>query len=261
MVFYIIIPYFQKVKQLLVYVQILFLFACSSPNLQLSKVTGKRIEIDSVLPTNKAIDEIVAPYRKELKKEMDKPLSKATKNLVGNDGELQSSLGNLLADLSFEMGNPVFNEKTKTSIDFVMMNAGGLRAPISKGVVTVQNAFSLMPFENDLVVVKLSGEKVKMLFEYFIEKQRPHPLSKNVQLVIAGEAYSIKINGVPFDEKHSYYVLTNDYLQNGGDGMDFFADPEELIGLDYKVRDAILDYFAKVKVLEATLDNRVIIKK
>ena len=51
---------------------------------------------------------------------------------------------------------------------------------------------------------------------------------------------------------HSYYVLTNDYLQNGGDGMDFFADPEELIGLDYKVRDAILDYFAKVKVLEAT---------
>ena len=51
-----------------------------------------------------------------------------------------------------------------------MMNAGGLRAPISKGVVTVQNAFSLMPFENDLVVVKLSGEKVKMLFDYFIEK-------------------------------------------------------------------------------------------
>ena len=73
-----------------------------------------------------------------------------------------------------------------------MMNAGGLRAPISKGVVTVQMLFT-HAFENDLVVVKLSG-KVKMLFEYFIEKQRPHPLSKNVQLVIAG-SISIKMIG------------------------------------------------------------------
>ena len=43
--------------------------------------------------------------------------------------------------------------------------------------------------------------------------------------------------------------------------MDFFTDPEELIDLDYKVRDAILDYFSKQDVLEAKLDNRVIVKK
>ena len=141
------------------------------------------------------------------------------------------------------------------------MNAGSLRASISKGVVTVQNVFSLMPFENKLVVVKLSGEKVKMLFDYFIKKKRPHPLSKNVQLVVNGEAYKVRINRVPFDENRSYFILTNDYLQNGGGGMDFFTDPEELIDLDYKVRDAILDYFSKQDVLEAKLDNRVIVKK
>ena len=248
-------------KQLLLYVQIFFLFACSSSNLQVTKVTGKSIGIDSVLSTNNAIEEIIVPYRKELKKKMDKPLSEAQKNLVVNDGELQSSLGNLLADLSFEIGNPIFNKKVNTDIDFVMMNAGSLRASISKGVVTVQNVFSLMPFENKLVVVKLSGEKVKMLFDYFIKKKRPHPLSKNVQLVVNGEAYKVRINRVPFDENRSYFILTNDYLQNGGGGMDFFTDPEELIDLDYKVRDAILDYFYKQDVLEAKLDNRVIVKK
>jgi len=248
-------------KQLLLYVQIFFLFACSPSNLQVTKVTGKSIGIDSVLSTNNAIEEIIVPYRKELKKKMDKPLSEAQKNLVVNDGELQSSLGNLLADLSFEIGNPIFNKKVNTDIDFVMMNAGSLRASISKGVVTVQNVFSLMPFENKLVVVKLSGEKVKMLFDYFIKKKRPHPLSKNVQLVVNGEAYKVRINRVPFDENRSYFILTNDYLQNGGGGMDFFTDPEELIDLDYKVRDAILDYFSKQDVLEAKLDNRVIVKK
>ena len=253
--------YFQEVKQIVISFQLLLLISCGSPNLQVSKITGKRIEIDSVLPSKKSIDEIVAPYRTELKKEMDKVLCEAPKNLVGNDGALQSTLGNLLADLCFEMGNPVFNKKTKTNIDFVMMNAGGLRAPIPKGPVSVQNAFSLMPFENDLVVTKLSGKKVKALFDYFIEKQRPHPLSKNVQVVISGNEYSVNINGKPFDENQSYYVLTNDYLQNGGDGMDFFAAPEALVGLNYKVRNAILDYFTKVDLLEATLDDRVIVKK
>ena len=94
--------YFQEVKQIVISFQLLLLISCGSPNLQVSKITGKRIEIDSVLPSKKSIDEIVAPYRTELKKEMDK-VSEAPKNLVGNDGALQSTLGNLLADLCFEM--------------------------------------------------------------------------------------------------------------------------------------------------------------
>ena len=145
------------------------------------------------------------------------------RDLTGKDGKFQSNLGNLLADLSYEMGNPVFEEKTKESIDFVFMNAGGY-APISKGKVTVQNAFSLMPFENDLVAVKMSGEKMKALFDYFLQRQRPHPLSKNVQIEINDEDYRVKIEGKPFDENQSYWVLTNDYLQNGGDGMVFFKN-------------------------------------
>ena len=117
-----------------------------------------------------------------------------------------------------------------------------------------------MPFENDLVAVKMSGEKVKALFDYFIQKQRPHPLSKNVQVEINDEDYRVTIQGKPFNKNLSYWVLTNDYLQNGGDGMVFFQMPEALIGLDYKVRDAILDYFAQVDQLEASLDQRVIVQ-
>ena len=41
----------------------------------------------------------------------------------------------------------------------------------------------------------------------------------------------------------------------------FRRAPEALVGLNYKVRNAILDYFTKVDLLEATLDDRVIVKK
>ena len=42
--------------------------------------------------------------------------------------------------------------------------------------------------------------------------------------------------------------------------MNFFANPEALIPLNYKVRNAIIDYFTKVDRLEKTIDNRVIVK-
>ena len=260
MAFYDRNPYFHKVKRIVLLLHVLLWIGCGSSEWQLKKITGKRIAIDTVLPSKSSIDELVAPYRKEVEKVMKQVLCEAPRDLTGKDGKFQSSLGNLLADLSYEMGNPVFEEKTKETIDFVFMNAGGLRAPISKGKVTVQNAFSLMPFENDLVAVKMSGKKVKALFDYFLKKQRPHPLSKNVQIEIKGEDYRVKIHGKAFDENQSYWVLTNDYLQNGGDGMVFFQKPEKLIGLDYKVRDAIVDYFARVDLLEASLDKRVIVQ-
>ena len=247
-------------KKLIFYAFVLFIFACK-PDVRVTKITGKRIEINSTIKSDQQIENFVTPYREELEKKMKKPLSEATIDFVKNDGEMQSTLGNLMADLSYEMANPVFKSKTQKDIDFVLMNHGGLRAPIPKGTVTTENAFLLMPFENELVVVKLSGKKVKELFAYFVQRKRAHPLSKQVNLEITGDNYSLKINGKPFDENQSYYVLTNDYLQTGGDGMTFFSNPEELIPLDYKARQSILDYFIKVNTLNASIDNRVIVKK
>ena len=41
---------------------------------------------------------------------------------------------------------------------------------------------------------------------------------------------------------------------------DFFKNPEKLIKLDYKIRDAIIDYFKKTDTLQTAIDHRVIIK-
>lgn len=246
-------------KKLALYLLLLPFLACTSKQYKASKITGKRISIDTTHSGDQTIEDFVTPHREELQKTMEKALSTAPIDFVKNDGTMQSTLGNLMADLCYEMANPVFKEKKGLDLDFVLMNHGGLRAPIPKGVVRTENAFLLMPFENEMVVTKLSGAKVKELFDYFVSRERAHPISKQVQLTIKGEDYSVKINGKPFDENKTYYVLTNDYLQTGCSGMTFFANPEELIGLDYKVREAIIDYFTKEKTLQAAIDNRVIV--
>jgi len=191
---------------------------------------------------------------------MNAVLSYTSKNLVATDGKLESSLGNLLADLCYQKGNFVFKKRTGKNIDFAMFNFDGIRAGISKGNVTMQNAFNLMPFENNLVVVELSSKKLKELIQYLIAQKKAHPLSRQVKLSITSSGYHFSINGKPINDKKNYYILTSDYLQHGGDHMDFFKNPVHLYPLNYKMRNAIIDYFKEKDTLKSNLDGRFVMK-
>ena len=233
--------------------------ACKTKPVYLQKITAENIAIDSI-EQSKQITDIIEPYKEKLAQEMNQVLSYNPQNLKKNDGNMESSIGNMLADLSVELGSPVYKEKTGNTIDFCMLNHGGVRASIQKGDVTMEDAFRVMPFENELVVVELTGDKVEELFNYFVRNKRAHPLSKNVALIVNNDEYSLDINSIKFNKNKTYHVLTNDYLQSGGDNMNFFKNPKTLTKLDYKLRDAIIDYFKENDTLKVSLDNRVIVQ-
>lgn len=239
---------------------LLVLSSCKKTNLHISKITAKTINVDSTLGKSKEITAVIAPYKEKLDVEMLRVLCYSPKELNKFSESQQSTAGNLMADLSIEMSNPIFQKLTNESIDFAMLNHGGIRAIIPEGKVTVENAFKLMPFENELVVVTLSGDKIKELIQYFIKSNRAHPLSKNIELVIENNDYTLKINGKPFDDTKNYTVVTSDYLQNGGSRMNFFKNPKKLVKLDYKVRDAIIDYLEKEDTVHVKIDNRILLK-
>jgi 2',3'-cyclic-nucleotide 2'-phosphodiesterase (5'-nucleotidase family) len=179
---------------------------------------------------------------------------------VKNDGNMQSSLGNLMADMCFEMANPIFKEKTNESIDFILFNHGGIRANIPAGSITKEHAFKLIPFDNELLVVTLSVEKVLEFVAYFRKSRKVHPVSKSMQLIIGENYNNLKIIGKIFDKNKPYNVLETDYLQGGGDKIIFFKRPKQRILLNYKMRDAIIDYFRKKDALHTAIDNRIIMK-
>ena len=139
-----------------------------------------------------------------------------------------------------------------------MSNYGGIRASITKGNVTVSNAFELMPFDNTLVVLELSYEKIKELFAYFMTRKKAHPLSKQVELRIKNKTYDILINGKSINKNKTYFVATSNYLQKGGDAMNFFVNPLSLYDSNFLIRDAIMEYFKSRDTLTSKIDNRVI---
>ena len=85
------------------------------------------------------------------------------------------------------------------------------------------------------------------MIEYLIRNKRAHPISEQLHITLNKEYHLLNasINGESIDNEKIYYVGTNDYLLNGGDNMTFFQNHEEVYTMDYKIRNALIDYFTK----------------
>lgn len=224
-----------------------------------SPIEEKRIPIDKTIPSNPEIEAFIKPYAVHLNNTLDSTLAYNPNNLSKSDGKLNSALGNMMADLVMEQTNPIFSSRTGNNIDMVLLNKGGIRSGIGKGAITTKTGFQLMPFENEIVVVEISGEKVFEMISYLEDSRTAHPIS-GLELKVDKDFNTISANiqGESIKAKKTYFVATSDYLQQGGDNMVFLKKPIKLYKIDYKLRNAIIDHFKKVDTLKASIDNRYI---
>ena len=231
-------------------------FSCRWDN-NLYKIEGERLEINDSLSGRADIEEFVAPFREHVNSNLDSVLSYAPETYTKNDGRLNTAIGNLMADLVFEQGNPIYESRTGSSIDMVILNHGGIRAIIPEGDITTRSAYEVMPFENAIVVAELRGEAMQELVEYLSLANRAHPISKmKMALDVNGEIDDVSINGEAIDSSRTYHVATSDYLFYGGDRMHFFKKNDTMVSLDYKIRNAMIDYFKKVDTIRPVIDDR-----
>jgi 2',3'-cyclic-nucleotide 2'-phosphodiesterase (5'-nucleotidase family) len=238
------------------------LFSCKTNKYYNYKVEGKKIGVTSEKGENKEIEAYIAPFRANITKELDSVLAYCPEILDKSIGKWQTTIGNLLATIVFELGNPVFEKREHKSIDFCLLNSGGIRSIIPQGNVTSRTAYEVMPFENSLYVVALKGSQIKEMGTYLLAEKKPHPLY-GIQFYVDKNNLTVKrieINGKPIDDEKIYYVATSDYLSNGGDNMTFFKESTEKYDLDYKIRNILIDYFKKVDTIPVLKDEKIIIE-
>ncbi|WP_452223026.1 5'-nucleotidase C-terminal domain-containing protein [Lacinutrix chionoecetis] len=231
--------------------------ACKQEPMTLSKIEGKQIGIHDSLKADVNFESLIAPYRARLEEDMNTVLSYAPETYSKAHGDFNTAIGNLMADIVYLEGNPIFNKRTNKNIDAVLLNHGGIRSIISKGNITTETAFQVMPFENSIVVVALKGQQIDSMMHYLSEAKKAHPV-RGITLTL-DKNYKISkalINDKPIIKDKLYYVATNDYLYNGGDRMRFFKPNDSVYYLDYKIRNAMIDYFKKVDTINPKIDNR-----
>lgn len=233
-------------KHFVLFLTIGIVLGCGS---HIARIEGRQVPVGSEIATDPSVEKFVSPYREAIQADLNTVLAHAPETLDKTKGEWQTNIGCMMADAALSQSEPVFFNRTGRHIDISLLNHGGIRANINKGDVTVRTAFEVMPFENSMVVAALEASEIREIAAYIVREKKPHPLAGLTFSIQNGAATDLKVNGMPLDEGRMYNVLTSDYLANGGDNMVFFKKAQEMVALDYKLRDLLIDYFRKVKTL------------
>lgn len=230
-------------KFLLIGIALLSLTACKTTSLQVASVqTQKNISINQDLKANEDFAQFIEPYTEQLNKEMNQKISYTQVDLTKEDDN--SNLGNLLADYTFDGANVWAKANLNKNIDAALINIGGIRTTIGKGDILLKNVFEVMPFENEVIIVKFKGSDLQGLFDYYAKNQKNNPVSHLYIETNNGLASKSLINGKAVNPNQDYYIATSDYLALGGDNMKFFAKGES-IPTGIKLRDLFIEYFKK----------------
>ena len=232
-------------------ISMILLTSCGTTYHQLAPEYKASTSIDSSFASDSTIINTITPYKLEMKAKMDRVLAYAPMDLHKNG--YGAPLCNLVADITYETINDLYVSQGKGTIDIVLLNYGGLRRTFTAGNLTVGNIFELAPFDNEIYVVKLKGETVKEMVEFYLSLNFGHPVSG----ISATSVQDIKIGGRPLDINKEYQVVTSDYLYNGGDNMFFFSKALDKDIVNIKQRDLLLDYFEKIDTVHVNTDKRI----
>lgn len=242
--------YLMKTRLLIILSAIVFV-GCTNPTRNLSGSSSEAIKVDSSFESvaDTSYTNYLVPIKASKDSVMNQVIGVAPEQLVRVSPE--SNLMNWSADALLDIARKV----TGRQVDAAVVNKGGLRCDIPKGNVTIGTIYSLMPFDNALVVLTMEGRDIIDLCNTFAH--RGGEGMSGIRLTINGEkAQNITIGGKPIVEDAVYYIATSDYLSTGTDEMVAFTRAIDKLETGRIIRELYIDYVREKGVMSAEVDGR-----
>lgn len=246
-----------KIKQQLILgVFLLSSASCSHKMWTINGTTSTKIAIDkdTEILADKEYAAYLLPFKQKIDTEMNEVIGVAAQTMKGHAPE------SLLSNFSADVYRQAASEYYKGKVDIAIVNLGGLRTEIPAGDITVRKVFELMPFENELVIVWLRGDKLLALLNYFASMggEGVSGLRMKISKKKAGNIY---IDNKPIDAAKLYSIATNDYLAGGNDKMLQLAMYVKRVNTGIKIRAVLLDFIKaetkKGNMIQSKLDGRI----
>ena len=184
-------------------------------------------------------------------------------NDLGNEAP-DGTLANIITDALLEAGATEMQRQKATAPDLALLNFGGIREPIPAGPITIGKIFSVLPFDNNnLVVIDVKGSELrKMFFNNLRELKNVQSFSAGVRLVYKGGIIeSVTINGEPLDDSRTYRMATINFVENGGDKILADVKTKNIFTQTQPFRTTMIEYFKAKGKFRGVKDGRVTIIK
>ena len=148
-----------------------------------------------------------------------------------------------------------FLERSFTA-ELSIQNAGGIRTDIGAGEVTINDAFTLLPFANTLVEIDMTGEQIATVLEEALSQFLDAGGSTGAMPYASGLRWDLDLGApagarvsnlevrpkgtdawLPLDLSRTYRVVANSFIAAGRDGYDTFGTIP-----DSQKTDTFIDY-------------------
>lgn len=225
---------------------------------------ARLLSIDASVPADPDVEKMLAPYSEKVRE-----LSLVIGRLDGGlekKGAGAGTLGNFVSDgmraqAKAKLGKPVV---------LAIMNSGGLRKNnIAPGELRASDIFELLPFENALVALDVTGAQLVKIIEVatkdaqsgaritfkYNDRDRPE--------FISGKLVDDAGNEQEIDPNKIYTIVTIDYLVRLNSGpYAILKEAKSNTPLNTTLRDAVLNYVksetAAKRPIRPAVDNRFV---
>lgn len=230
------------------------------------KMTGivyNQIFLTDAYQENAEVKKIIDDYNAEVGKALEEVVGYSAQRLEWSTQLVRgqnSPIANLVTDA-------LLDYFADYEPDICLVNGGGMRASIPEGAVTLKTCNSVLPFDNDMMLVEASGATVLAALENGVSYlpglhgkfAQPAGITYTADLTKeAGKRVSdvtLK-DGTKLDPDKRYKVVINSFIAGGGDGYSMFNVLNEEAGIaeDVKIithvnktymRHALQAYFEK----------------
>lgn len=212
--------------------------------------------VDERTPAWPQIAGIIDTYDQKLRKQMDQVVGHTEVALDGSRDRVRSeetNLGNAVADAAREA----------TTADVALVNAGGIRGSLDPGPVTMGEVLTVLPFDNQLVTIELTGEQLRQVLDQNAAMTVNTDNGGFLQVsgvcfaIVDRKTRDIEVGGKPLQPDKVYKVSTVDFLSTGGNGYTGFLQGKNLTKTGIIMSKAFLDYLKAHPKLSARVECRI----
>lgn len=220
------------------------------------------IEInEKIAPPDKKLNEFINSFKKDIDRKYSCIITKFMQKLTHPKREVETALGNLIADIFADCAQS----------DIMLVGSGSIRVKELGELVTLSDFLACFPYDDSLHRFEITGEQIFNMFSHFMQASNRdgegecYQINKSVQAKYSdneGKLISLTINNQKIDKNKNYTVCIQGFHFNNSKSYLNISNEDMLKSGKHKVvttsaQNVLEEYLRSHQNLTSKIESRL----